>query len=197
MTKLFLLIATISLFFTPFAAQANYFDNCDFISGGAFPTGNITINTDTLTVDGVVWPNASVEMQSNGQDVALFTFDGGANITDNISIVGSLPAVLLFQGQAVISGTWNIDSGSTFDGTGKGGTPSNGGGGGGGFGGKGGQGGANPHGAGGNTYGDLLMALDAGSGGGGVLGGGNGKRLGGGGVEFGAIGHTTPLTPTL
>ena len=163
------------------ASSADPLDPLDFASGGAFPPGTTTIDSDGLTVDGAPWPNASVMAQLGGPELAVFPFDGGASGTSTINFEGTRSVVLLFRGPTSIAGTWAVRAGA---GTGRGrGEASPFGGGGGGF---GGVGGAGSTGAGGASYGDLLSLLEAGSDGGDSDGLGAG--IGGGAIEIGTIG---------
>lgn len=192
---MFIISVVFNLFFT-ISVMADPFHPSSYTSGGSFPTGTVTIDTDALEVNSAAWSNAQNVTQTSGPDVAVFTFDGGQTVTANVTLSGLKPAVILFQGNATISGTWVVNSGRPADvgsGTGAGTTPVNGGGGGGGFGGNGGKGGSLSGGAGGSSYGDLLTALEAGSGGGGVLSDpmtSAGTHGGGGigGIEIGAEG---------
>lgn len=81
----------------------------DFTSLGALPTGDITINTDTLTVSGLAGSGV-LSAQIGGPNIAVFTFDGGSTFAtgNNLFITGSNPLALLFQGAATISGAIDI-----------------------------------------------------------------------------------------
>ncbi len=163
-------------------ASADPLDPLAFASGGAFPTGETTIDGDALAVGGTPWPNASVATQLGGPDLAIFAFDGGATGASTISFEGTRPVVLLFRGPASLTGSWIVRAGG---GSGREpGEASQFGGGGGGF---GGVGGAGSTGAGGASYGDLFTLLEAGSSGGGSNGLGAG--IGGGVIEIGVIGQ--------
>jgi hypothetical protein len=175
--------AALLLFAASGASHAGAFDPSDFASGGTFPPGAVTIDATELEVGGVPWPNAAVVAQDDGPNVAVFAFDGGAQIDANVSVVGSRPVAVLFQGPAAISGVWIVAAGR---GQGGGTAPPNsefGGTGGGGFGGRG---GAGSDGIGGASYGDLFAALEGGSNGGARNGGD--AALGGGALEIGALG---------
>ncbi|HUU34778.1 MAG TPA: hypothetical protein VMW48_11985, partial [Vicinamibacterales bacterium] len=166
------------------SVRAEPLDPNTFVSGGPFPVGAVAIDTDALSVNGSPWPNAGVLSLGADQDVAVFTFHGDSVITGNVTLNGSLPAVVLFRAPVSVSGTWTVNAGRRTDGPGKGSSPVNGGGGGGGFGGNGGKGATA---SGGMLYGGLGSLLESGSGGGGVLGP-TGAKLGGGAIKIGVVG---------
>lgn len=76
-----------------------------FSSLGPWPGGSFVIDTTDLTFNGMA--GGIVQPQAGGPDVAVFTFDGGTLIAagDTITVRGSRPGVLLFQGSATIQGT--------------------------------------------------------------------------------------------
>lgn len=84
-----------------------------FSSLGSLPGGSFTLNTTALTVGGQA---GGVEVDG----VAVFAFDGGSTLAsgETISVVGSLPAALLFQGSASINGTILANGGRGGDGGG-------------------------------------------------------------------------------
>lgn len=81
----------------------------DFTSLGALPGGNLTIDTDALTVSGI-GGNGVFAAQAGGPDIAVFTFDDGAifGAGNTITVTGSNPVALLFQGAATFSGSIDI-----------------------------------------------------------------------------------------
>jgi hypothetical protein len=186
-------------------ARAAALDPNDFLSWGAFPGGNFTIDTDTMTVDGL--SGGVIRAQTAGApDIAVFTFDA-ANITPDqvIDVVGSRPAAILFQDSTTIQGRFNVTAGGGLGGIprvdlGNGenwglgpgfGKYAHGAG----HGGAGGVPGKAYASTGGAVYGDLRQAVQGGSGGGattvGYLGDGSGGGEGGGGIEIGAVGTLT------
>lgn len=103
----FLGIASAALFSV--SANAIPLNPNDFLSLGALPTGDITIDTDTLTVSGLAGSGV-LSAQIGGPNIAVFTFDDGATFAtgNNLFITGSNPLALLFQGAVTISGTIDI-----------------------------------------------------------------------------------------
>jgi hypothetical protein len=180
-------------------------------------TGSLVFNTDTLTVSGAFNGTGVVQQQAPGlPGIAVFTFSN-INLPAGVSIdvVGSRPIALLSQGNAVIGANIFLSSSqrnfqfeqSGVAGGGAGGTiplgagsgPGGGGynqntGQGGGFGGQGGLGfGLGPIVNGtGSPYGNLLQALQGGSGGGGAAPTAAGLfaagGAGGSAIEIGAAG---------
>ena len=216
MNKLIPLLAFSVLLLVPAGVQNAFaapYDPNSFTSLGPLPAGNISIDTDTLTVTGV---GGNGVVGPNGE--AIFTFDGGSTSSGIITVTGNRPLVLLFQGDFTFSGVIDISGGNaagtvggigiagganggshgaTGSGAGGGGAGASsandgGGGSGGSFGGTGGSCGGTP---GcfppGTTYGDLSVLLEAGSGGGGggdrTGGFGSGAGAGGGALEIAAL----------
>lgn len=105
--RMIMAIASAALFSA--SANAILFDPNDFTSLGALPGGDITINTDALTVSGTAG-TGFLATQAGGPDVAVFTFDGGANFAsgNTIFVTGANPLALLFQGGATFSGSVDI-----------------------------------------------------------------------------------------
>jgi len=214
MRSLVLLASTL-----PSLALAQPLDPMDYTSLGAFPEGDVTIDTDALTVDGA---DGGVLFDPPGDEtpeVAVFTFDGDALVSGEITVEGPRGLVLLFQGEARIEGSIDVSGGDGMDRNAGAGGP-------GGFaGGRGGicttrgapgsgPGGATETGGGprpgssggfgsvgrgataGVAYGDLTVAMIGGSGGAGGSGtcsAGGGAGGGGGGGGALQIGATTRL----
>lgn len=178
----------------------------DFGSLGLVSGADIVINTSTQDYNGN--PVGTIVSPGGGlPDIAVYTFDGGS-VLGNVTVTGTIPVAILFQGAGTIAGTVDVSGGMYFAGagganggshdsvgSGTGGGDFGGPGAGGSFGSLGGIAGAgttqaNPS----QTYGDLTNALEGGSGGGGGastgfpyyetggLGGG-----GGGALEIGAL----------
>jgi hypothetical protein len=203
------------------SAQAAPLDPNAYTSLGTLnaASGAVTFDTDTLAVSGAFSGTGVVQSQGPGlPEIAVFTFDdltlaGAVTLT----ITGSRPIALLSQGDASFHTPINVAGSSSLVsstgapgklGGGAGGngqtsssSPQPGAGPGGGDGGFFTVDGNGEGGAFGGIYGDLSLALQAGSGGGGGLrvtlqpplgtvnGGGGGA--GGGGIEIGAIGTLT------
>ena len=81
----------------------------NFTSLGALPGGNLTIDTNALTVSGI-GGNGVFAAQAGGPDIAVFTFDDGAILGagNTITVTGSNPVARLFQGAATFSGSIDI-----------------------------------------------------------------------------------------
>ncbi len=194
-------------------ALAQPLDPMDYDSLGAYPAGDVTIDTDALTVNGAAGGVTYDPPGDETPEVAVFSFDDAAVVEGDLTVQGDRALVLLFRGEARvsaridISGTNGVDQAQGeggpggFDG-GRGGICTTFGGDGEGPGGgdgvvgtassgrpgHGGGFGSDGLGGSGLAYGDLTMALIGGSGGGG--GGGRcsaGGGAGGGGGGGGAI----------
>ena len=186
-----LLVLVLPLSILAYSGSAAYgvaLNPLDFTSLGAWPGGDVTIDTTNLTATGVL-DTAVVHSQTTASEIAVFTFDGSASVNGSITVTGSRPAAILFHGPATISGTISANSaGSRSQQSGPGAgvaADASHGGSGGSFGGAGGDSGLGT----GNVYGNLLQELEVGS------GGGEGWTLGswpggagGGGIEIGAVG---------
>ena len=103
-------------------AAATLLDPNGFTSLGAFPTlTSITINTDDLSMSGT--GNGALQTQgvdAYGQslpDIAVFTFDGGVTIANNVTInvTGHNALALLFQGSATLGANINAFGGNGQD----------------------------------------------------------------------------------
>lgn len=175
----------------PTAASAAPLDPLAFapVGDGDFdPGSDVLVDTTALTMSG-----AEVATGVDAGGIAVFTFDTfllPAGVT--VEADGDRPLALLSKSGMVIGGTIDVSpkepirgaeggpgGGDQAEGPGAGQGPATGGG----FGGAGGSIGVTP---GGSPYGDLLVLLEGGSGGGGPLGGG-----GGGALELGATGPVT------
>lgn len=189
----------LALLFTT-RADAIPLDPADFESFRSLraSTGSLTINTDGLVprlrMGTEEFKGVLVSQGSDLPDIAVFTFDD-ISLTGSVTISGSgsRPLALLSKSGVVITPTITLSGGdgaiggAALAGAWGGAGPHQGPGahhttGGGGFGGRG--GGASLF-AGGNTYGDLTVALQGGS------AGGSNSGLGGAGagaIEIGALG---------
>jgi hypothetical protein len=149
-----------------------------FPSLGPPPSGDAAFDTDALSGDDLPGHGAVFQQAAGEPEIAVFAFDGG-RLSGRLTLRGSRPAALLFQGPVQVSA--RIDArcaGARRQGPGLASTP----GGGGGF---GAQGGAPDGGSrGGPEYG-LGSAFEVGSGG---QRGASPGGLGGGGVQLGARG---------
>ena len=190
----------------PGRALADPLDPNSYSSLGALnvAAGSVVFDTDTLTVSGAFSGTGVIQSQGVGlPEIAVFTFSS-INLPAGVAVnvVGSRPIAILSTSDAVVhsltvtpGAAGGASGGLAARGSGTGGggygAQSGIGGGGASFGGAGGAGSVFGQGA---PYGDLTIALQAGSGGGGAgslsvspTQGGDG----GGAVEIGAVGAVT------
>ena len=188
-----------ALFLGPRSGEAQVFDPGSYVSNGALSVGSGTfaIDTDALTYNGA----AGGLLVGN---TAVFDFDSIAIASGaTVTVVGSHPLALLSRSGFVLAqgAVINANAGGygAGDGPGAGAAGSFGPGGGGGFGGPGGRFSGQYY--GGSPYGDLLVKLEGGSGGGtgsgsrdhttGVYYAGGAGGAGGGAIEISATGAVT------
>ena len=216
------ILMAVVLALTTVQAMAGPIDPLGFTSLGSFTTSGsnttYTINTSgtpTLTLPGGGTINGVVYADTPGHNLAVFDFSS-INVAAGtmVAATGSLPLVLLSQGNVIIGGTinasgatYNFPSNTSVGGPGGGGgfSPASGPGagfgggfsfGGGGFGGGGAYGGIykgingsilGPA-PGGPSYGNLSVSLQGGSAGGSFSYDSGGGAGGGGALEIGATG---------
>ncbi|UCF14605.1 MAG: hypothetical protein JSW59_14415, partial [Phycisphaerales bacterium] len=89
-------------------AEASALNPNDFTSLGAFPSGSFAIDTTALTYNGSI--GGVIQSQGGSPEIAVFTFDGDSILdsADTITVTGSRPLALLFQGDAVIRGKIDV-----------------------------------------------------------------------------------------
>jgi hypothetical protein len=153
----------------PGIAAAGPIDFSSLASSGTMPGGDISIDTDALTYNGMA--GGVIITQASGPDIAAFVFDGNATLAAGASITatGNRVLALLFLGDASLNGTIDANGGNATSGAGS----------------TGGVGG--PGGGAGGTGNQVFQSGTPGGGPGG--GGGSGAPSGAGGAGHGAPGQ--------
>ncbi len=111
-TRVRLAVFAAALAAPPAAAQPLNPNNFSTIATSFAPTGNVTINTDTLQITGTGFTTVTgvTAAQANGgPTLAVFDF-GSISIPSGVTVsaTGSRPFALLSQGSATVAGTINL-----------------------------------------------------------------------------------------